>query len=97
MRAVRGGMPVLLLPPPLCRWRCLRLDLLRLGLRDLCLRAILLTMVQLTNLASSLCLASTMTSTSSDSACASTISCHYGCKREYVTSFTQHVYSKETD
>ena len=41
MRAVRGGMPVLLLPPLRPRrWR-LRLDLLRLGLRDLCLRAIL--------------------------------------------------------
>ena len=44
MRAVRGGMPVLLLPPPppLRPRRCLRLDLLRLGLRDLCLRAILI-------------------------------------------------------
>ena len=41
MRAVRGGMPVLLLPPPLRRCR-LRLDLTRLGLRDLCLRAILI-------------------------------------------------------
>jgi hypothetical protein len=39
MRAVRGGMPFLLLPPPLRALR--RLDLARLGLRDLCLRAIL--------------------------------------------------------